>query len=250
MKKTNRKWKPRRLVAGFLLIYYLISPCEAAKTPEEIIINKLNKNFAKIKDARADFTLDTGLQIFGCGGLQRQTGKLWFKAPDKVKVELDQVRYFIKGNFIRRIDADGKRYYVRLLHAPDFTPGFNPKIITHNFNLKAIKETTNEIILEGLPKPGVLKNVKRVSFYIEPNNCWEPQEFLLRKMIFSLQQNLSGNAYILYEKMGKLSVPVATHGKTALEVNNGTLVGFTFNLKGKNVRINTGLSDKIFDPGF
>lgn len=229
---------------GIALLLFLFSTLAyAGRTPEELVKN-LNDTFSGIRDAEANITLDTSLQIFGCGGLYRQSGHLYFKAPDKVMAELDKTRYFIKGNNIRKIDPEGKRYYIRLIHAPDFTPGFNPRLITHNFNLKIVSQTSDEVALEGLPKPGVLKNVKKVVFHIDTKNN------LLRSMDLAISGNLKGKVDIKYEKMGGLAVPTATSGKSALEFDRGFLVGLYFNLSGKNFKVNQGLPDKLFDPGF
>ncbi|MDD5382629.1 MAG: hypothetical protein PHH60_03130 [Candidatus Margulisbacteria bacterium] len=226
-----------------LALFCLTLPAQATLSPNEIV-NRLVANFSKVRDAQADITLDTSLQILGCGGLSRQTGKLYFKAPDKIMAVVGRDRYFVKGNFIRRIDGDGKRFYVKLIHAPDFSPGFNPRLMTHNFNLKIVNETTEEVVIEGLPKPGVLKNVKKVFFHVDT------KAYLLRSIDLSINNNISGKINIDYEFLGGLTVPTACYGKSALEVNNGFLVGLYFNLKGTKFKVNTGLPDKLFDPGF
>lgn len=228
----------------WLLIYCSTLPlCSYALSPEDIV-KKIDEKFSRIKDAQADIVLDTSLQIMGCGGIQRQNGKLWFKAPEKIKVQLDKTTYFIKGNSIKKIDEKGKRFYVQLLHAPDFSPGFGPKLITHNFNLKVISDVGKEVILEGIPKPGVLKNVKKVTFYIDR------ESFLLKKMDFSLKQNMSGFAQIKYQNLKGIETPIATSGKSALEIFDGRLIGLYFALSGKNILVNSNLSDRIFEPGF
>lgn len=214
-----------------------------AETPEEVI-NKFNDSFSRIKDAHGSFTLDTSLQILGCGGPVRQTGELWYKAPDLIKFTLDRDTFFFKGNRIRKIDGQGQRFYVQLLHAPDFTPGFNPRLITYNFNLKLLKESPQDIMVEGLPKPGVLKNVNKVVFH------FAPQDHLLTGMDLSLNYGLTGRLNIKYEKIGGLSVPTATYGRSALEIVSGSLVGLIFDLKGARIRVNNGLADKLFEPGF
>lgn len=226
-----------------MLLLSISTAAYSSRTPEEIV-KKLNDNFSKIRDARVEITLDTSLQILGCGGIQRQKGYLFFKAPDKIKVILDRDQYFIRGNSIRKIDAEKKRYYIRLMHAPDFTPGFNPRLITHNFNLKIVKDTTEEVVLEGDPKPGVLKNVKKVFFHIDPG------ENILQGMDLAIAGNIKGKVEVKYEKIGGQNVPVASFGRSALELNNGWLVALFFNLQGRAVRINTGLPDRLFDPGF
>jgi hypothetical protein len=233
------------LMVRVLLVSCLLvsSQAKATFTPEEII-KKLDYNFSKIKDAHGDITLDVGLQILGCGGTQRQDGHLWYKAPNKIKIKLDKVTYFFQGNRIRKIDEKGKRYYVYLLHAPDFSPGFNPNLIPHNFNLKLVSSSGETIALEGIPKPGVLKNVNKVVFYIDSNR------FLLYKMDFFLKQNLRGYALIHYQNLGGFQAPTATQGRSALELFDGKLIGMVFALKGQNVRLNTGLPDKIFEAGF
>jgi hypothetical protein len=208
------------------------------------LVGRVSDNYARVRDAQMDITLDTSLQIFGCAGLHRQKGRLFFKAPDKMMVSLEKDRYYLRGNRIRKIDKDNKRYYIRLLYAPDFSVGFNPTLITHNFNLNLLSESTNEAALEGLPKPGVLKNVKKVIFYLDPQNN------LLRSLDLMIAQNIKGKVQIRYEKIKGLDVPVATYGRSAVQLNGGMLVALDFDLRGENVRVNLGLSDKLFDPCF
>jgi hypothetical protein len=214
-----------------------------AATPEEVI-DRFNASFARIKDAHGSFTLDTSLQIMGCGGPVRQTGELWYKAPDLIKFTLERDTYFFKGNRIRKIDGQGKRFYVQLVHAPDFAPGFNPKLIAHNFNLKLVKDSPGDLALEGLPKPGVLKNVRKVVFH------FDPLDHLLTRMDLSLNYGLTGRLNIKYEKIDGLAVPTATYGRSALEIFAGSLAGLIYDLKGARIRVNNGLADKLFEPGF
>ena len=220
----------------FVCLLLLTLPCFAAQSPEEVV-RKLQANFAKIRDARADLTLNTSLQLLGCGGTRRQKGTGLFKYPDRIKASLDKDTYIIKGNSIQRISAEGKWYNIGLIHAPDLSIGFHPGLIPHNFYLKNIKEDENEIVLEGTPKTGVLKNVTKVYFHIDP------KLFLLRKLKMAFaNKGLSGYAEIKYEKIAGIWVPVATYGKSAVEIASSALVGFNFSLKGENFRINTGLT--------
>ena len=211
----------------------------------ESIIEKVNQNILKIKDASADITLDYTLYIFGCSGLNRLKGKAYYKSPDKIKATLNQATYFAKGNKIRKIDEKGKKLYIRLLHSLDFSPGFHAGLIPFNFFLKVIKDDPDEIEIEGIPKPGILKNVEKVVFYIDP------KEYLLRKLdLIMVNKSLSGTIRIDYQKIEGLWVPVGFYGKTAFEVRENALVGMGIRLEGKNFEINTSLTDKLFDPGF
>ena len=192
-----------------------------------------------------DITLDYTLFLFGCSGLQRFEGKAYYKSPDKIKATLNKVTYFARGNRIRKIDKKGKRFYVRLINSLDFSPGFHAGLIPHNFSLKVIKDNTKEIVIEGIPKPGIMKNVTKVIFYIDP------KEYLLRELDLTLvNRNLSGRIKIDYEKIKGLWVPVGFHGRTAIELMDNILVGMRIRLSGKNIKINPGLPDKLFDPGF
>lgn len=238
----------------FKSIYLVVSPLFAfclltfnlsasALTPAEVI-DKFDAAFVKIKTAQADFRLDTSLQLLGCGGLKRQYGRLFFKAPDKLQFTLDDETYFVRGNIIRKLDQKDRPFYVELHNAPDFSAGFGPKIISHNFNLKLIEESANAILIEGLPKPGVLKNVTKVVFHFAPSS------YYLTKMDLTLKQGLTGRININYIKIGETLVPAATWGKSALEVFSGSLVGLTFDLRGENIQANLKLADKIFEAGF
>lgn len=213
----------------------------ALHDPQEIV-KRLNDKFQLIHDARADFKLETSLQIFGCAGSQWQAGELLFKAPDNIKIRINGYTYIFKGNFGRRFDPDGKEYWVRFVHAPDFSIGFHPGLLSHNFYLTIIKDDPAEIIMEGLPKPGVLKNVNKVTFHIDP------REDLLRSMDISFHNVfISGRAAIDYEKVNDLWVPISTYGKSAFEPRSGFLIGFSFKLIGSNFKINTDIPTSEFN---
>lgn len=238
--------KIRSELVFLLLLFFLYGFAYAATpdlpcTPPEEIVNKLGEQFAKIKDARADITLDTGLQLLGCGGTYRQTGYGIFKAPDQIKAVIDNNTYIIKGNNIKRIDPEGNTYLIKLIHALDFTPGFNPGLIPYNFYLKNIRQSTEEAVIEGTPKPGILKNVKKVFFYIDT------KEYLLRRIrMLLVDKGLSGVADVKYQKIDDIWVPIATFGKSAVEINSSSLVGLNFSLKGCNFKINSGIPESEF----
>lgn len=205
----------------------------------------MNQNFSKIKDATSDIILEYKIYFFGCSGRRCLRGKGYFKSPDKIKAVVDNITYFARKNNIRKIDEKGKRFYVKLKDALDFSVGFNPKLITHNFNLKVFKETKDRIVLEGIPKPGILKNVKKVFFYIDP------QEYLLHELdVKFANERLGGKIKIEYQKIKGLWVPVSFAGESALVIRDGFLAGMGIKLSGENVKINTGLPDKLFNPGF
>lgn len=227
-----------------ILIVLTIASLSLALSPEEII-NKVNSNFSKIRDGEGDITLDTRLFVVGCSGLQRSCGHFWFQAPDRLKIALDGTTYFAQGNDIRKIDADGKHFYVRLLNAPDLAPGFNPDLITYNFNLKITGTSTGEVVLEGTPKPGVLKNAKKVIFYVDTDR------YLLKRLYVVFDnKRLSGAIDIDYQLINNIWVPVGFHGKTALELTTNILAGLGMTLNSSNVRINLGLPDRLFEAGF
>jgi outer membrane lipoprotein-sorting protein len=238
--------KIRSELVFLILLFFLYGFAYSAtpdslSTPPEEVIDKLTEQFAKIKDVRADITLDTGLQLLGCGGTYRQTGYGIYRAPDLIKTVIDNNTYIIKGNNIKRIDPEGNVYLIKLVHALDFTPGFNPRLIPYNFYLKNIRQSTDEVVLEGTPKPGILKNVRKVFFYIDT------RESLLRRMrMLLVNKELSGIAEVKYQKIDDIWVPVATYGKSAVEINSSSLVGLNFNLRGSNFKINTGIPEDEF----
>ncbi len=209
------------------------------------IIEKANSNFLKIKDATADLTLDYSLFLFGCSGRNRMRGKGFYKSPDKIKATLDKVTYFARGNRIRKIDEKGKKFYVKLINSLNFGPGFHLGLIPHNFKLSVIKDDKDGIIIQGIPKPGILKHVTKVLFHIDPEG------YLLRKLDLTLSRKaLSGTIKIDYEKIKGLWVPVGFEGTTAIELRENALVGVRIKLRGKNVKINMGLPNNLFNPGF
>jgi len=210
------------------------------------VLDKYNQILFNIKDATADITLDTTLNLFGCSGLIRQQGKGFFKAPDKLRADTtDHNTYFVRGNYISKIDEQGKRFNISLLHSLDFGVGFNANLISQNFYLTVSKDAPDEIILKGLPKPGVLKNAREILLYFNPNTN------LLDKIdvIFN-DKKFNGTIYLNYKKMGDNWVPVGFQGKTAVELQNNLMVSLGIRFEAKNIKINPGLSDQIFNPGF
>jgi len=226
------------------ILTYLICHYALALTPEQIV-QKVEANYQKMKTAECDITLDAGLTVFGCGGINQWQGKLYYKYPKKMKFTLNGETYFVKGNDIRKIDHKGKKYYVTLVHAPDFSSGYHPQLMATNFFLTIAKETTAEVILEGIPKPGVLKNARKVYFTID-KDLW-----LLRQIYVTFDnKNLSGAMTIDYNKINNLWVPVALRGKSAVEIGGSNLVGLRLNLRGEKVTVNHVLPDQLFEAGF
>jgi len=207
----------------------------------ELLVRRVNENFQKIRNARADLVLDTNLFLFGCGTSHQLKGQMLFLAPDKLKISSNQYLFVFIGNSIKRVNPQGKVQYFRFIHSPDFSIGFHPGLINHNFYLKTLKERADEVVIEGTPKPGVLKNVTKVIFYIDP------QKLLVKKLdIVFTDPSLSGQAEIKYEKIGELWVPTGTSGKSAIETSNGLLIGYSFKLSARNVRINTDVTESDF----
>ena len=210
------------------------------------ILDKYNQIIFNIKDATADLTLDSNLFLFGCSGLLRQQGKFYFKAPDKLRADLtDRSRYFVRGNDIRKIDGEAKKFYIYLLYSLDYSVGFNAHLISANFYLSLLKDGPDEIIIRGIPKPEVLKNAREVLFYFDPKTN------LLNKFeVLFADKRFNGTIYIYYQKIDELWVPSGFQGKTAVELPNSIMVGMGLNFTIKNIKINTGLSDQFFNPGF
>ena len=225
------------------------SPGEKApllkKRSAEEVVNRAAENFMKIKDASADIVLDWNLYFFGCSGLRRFKGHGYFKSPDKIQAELEKVNYYFIGNRMRKVDEKGKRFYVRLVNSLDFSPGYNPRLIPHNFTLSILKEDAEDIAIEGTPKPGVLKNVTKVVFHIDP------KEYLLRSLDLTLaDKRFSGSIKVDYQKIDGIWVPVGFKGRSAIEIRSNSLAALDISLRGENFKINPGLPDKIFEPGF
>jgi len=210
------------------------------------ILDKYNQIILNIKDATADLTLDSNLFLFGCSGIMRQQGKLYFKAPDKLRADTtDHNTYFVRNNNIRKIDGEGNKFYIYLLYSLDYSVGFNANLISANFYLSLLKDSPDEIIMRGIPKPEVLKNAKEVLIYFDPKTN------LLNKFeVLFTDKRFNGTIYIYYQKIDELWVPSGFQGKTAVELPNSIMVGMGLNFTIKNIKINTGLSDQFFNPGF
>ena len=208
-------------------------------------VDKVDQYFRQVKDVQVDIVLTTNLHLFGCSGGQTYKGTGFFKQPDRLKAVLDGVTYFASGNKIRKIDADGKKFYVKLLHSLDFAPGFRPSLISHNFYLQTIEEDEKNIVIKATPKPGVLKNVTLVFFYISKN------PYLVKELdVKFVNMNLRGKLNIDYQKIKGIWAPTSLSGQSAIVIPGGFLVGMDLNLSASNIKMNTGLPASLFDPGF
>jgi hypothetical protein len=214
--------------------------------PEALrIVEQMNSAFQRIKDAQADLDLEYDIHLFGCTGVRRVKGKGYYKFPDKIKTTIDQSTYFAEGNRVRKIDPDGKKFYVKLIDALDFSIGFHPGLIAHNFNLSVVEKKKEELVLLGIPKPGILKNARKVYFYIDPDNLT-----LKGLDVKFSDKRLDGRIVINYKTVNGIIAPVGFQGNSALVLANGILVGMSLKLSGSNLKLNCGLPAKIFDPGF
>lgn len=216
-----------------------------ALTPEQIV-NRVKSNYLQVKDFSADIVLDYHVHLLGCGGTISWPGKMSYKAPDLIKFEFTgRDTYWLKGNRIRKQDQKGRRFYITLINAADMSVGFHPGLMSHNFNLKLLAETPEEYLLEGLPKPGILKNAKKLVFHIDK------ERWLLRSFdIFFPNSKLNGTLTIDYELIEGLWTPVRLRGQSAIEVGRGLLVGLGIDLKSRGQKINQNLPSGLFDPGF
>ncbi|MBN2058511.1 MAG: hypothetical protein JW782_06930 [Candidatus Saganbacteria bacterium] len=236
----------RKYGAAILCFILLAATAWAAALPEpEQVIERFDRQFSRFQDAFGDITLDAALHLFGCSGNQRFAGKAYFKAPDKIRAELNGTTYFARANDIRKIESNGKRWYVKLINALDFHPGFNPRLIPFNFKLKTISASSEEVVIAGWPKPSVLKNVKQVNFH------FDKQRDLLTKLdIILVNERLNGVIDIDYELIDGVWTPTGFKGRSAIELRPGILVGLDISLKGSNIVLNQGISDEVFNPGF
>jgi hypothetical protein len=209
------------------------------------IVHKMDRYFQQIKDATLDVTLDYNIRVLGCSGNRHFAGKGYFKHPTRLKAKVNGTTYFANGNQIRRIDEDGKKFYIRLTHSIDMSIGFRPNLMTHNFYLELVEENTEQYVIKGIPKPGTLKSVTEIYFYINK----DPLLISALDVKF-INQNLGGKLKIDYKKIQGIWVPHNLAGQSAIVLPGGFLVGMDLDLTGSNIRINTGLSEKLFDPGF
>ena len=238
MKKATLSLTILLLLCGALMS----SPNTVFLTDPIQLLSKVSSHFGKMKDAEGDFRLETRLYLFGCSGTTVYEGHAYYRYADSILVKVNDKRaYLAQGNYIRKTDAEGKITYYKILYAPDFGIGYRPEAIPHNFILKTVAENSLEVAVEGQPKPGVLKNVKKVVFYIDPS-----QNLLTKMDIFFTNENISGNAVIHYQKVDGLVVPVATEGRSAFALRSGALVGFGFKLTSSNIKVNSGVPASYF----
>ena len=241
----NQAVKQKALAIIIFVLVLLPLPSHAHQNRINEIISQLKANFFQIKDVQGEMILDYKLHLFGCSGTRRLNGYGYFKNPNKGTCTLDGVKWFARGNRFYKIDQKGQRWYVKLLNSLDFGIGYHPGLISHNFQLKILKDSAEQIVLEGQPKPGIFKNAKKVIFYIDP------KRYLLTDVEVKFSnERLSGKSTIYYKKIGQLWVPVGCQGKSAIELSHNLLIGLSFKLKTTKVKINNSLPDKLFEPGF
>ncbi len=219
----------------------LSSPPTTFKNDPYLLFSKVSGRFGEIKDAQGNFRLETHLYLLGCSGTTIYEGPAYYKYPDRILVKVKKTSYFAQGNIIRKTDPQGRKTYYKILYSPDCTIGYRPEVVPFNFDLKTIAESSTEVVIEGLTKNVVLKNVKKVIFYVDPS------QNLLKKMdLLFTNEHISGNAVIYYQKVDGLVVPVATEGRSAFQLSSGALIGFGFKLTSSSMKVNAGVPDSVF----
>jgi hypothetical protein len=59
-----------------VILLFLVSAAWSDPSPKTVV-GLLTAEFLRVRDAECDITLDTSLQLLGCGGVNRQKGRLF-----------------------------------------------------------------------------------------------------------------------------------------------------------------------------
>lgn len=228
-----------KCIAAIFISLLLVLPCQAQKSAVEIA-SGISANLKKITDFRANVEI-----ILTSDNIEeRSSGKLYFKAPDKYRVEL----YFPKKQLIvangailviqdpvssKQIKQNLSRLSEKETMALPFIPDINRYFDLFNFSIQSQSNTS--ILLKGEPRDKN-RNIGKIDLYCDPKN-----NVPTRIVSYNKKGSLVSLREIRYLEIDNLIVPSRSYAMAILP--SGTIQA---DIEYKNIRINTNIPDSQF----
>ena len=228
-----------RFMAAFLISILLVLPCQAQKSAVEIA-SGISANLKKITDFKANVEI-----ILTSDNIEEHSsGKLYFKAPDKYRVEL----FFPKKQLViangstlviqdpvssKQIKQNLSRLSEKETMALPFIPDINRYLDLFNFSVQA--QSSTSVLLKGDPRDKN-KNIGKIDLYYDPK-----AGVATRIVSYNKKGSLVSLREIRYLEIGGLIVPSKSYAMAILPSGN-----IQADIEYRNIKINTNISDSQF----
>ncbi|MEK7375755.1 MAG: outer-membrane lipoprotein carrier protein LolA [Candidatus Margulisiibacteriota bacterium] len=228
-----------KFVLAFLISILLALPCQAQKSAVEIA-SGISANLKKI----IDFKANVEISLTSDNIEERSSGMIFFKAPDKYRVEL----FFPKKQLIvangstlviqdpvssKQIKQNLSRLSEKETLALPFIPDINRYFDLFNFSVQA--QSSASILLKGDPRDKS-RNIGRIDVYCDPKNSTPT-----RIVSYNKKGSLVSLREISYIKIGESVVPARSYAMAILPAGN-----IQADIEYKNIKINTNIPDSQF----
>ena len=228
-----------KFIPALLISLLLVMPCQAQKSAVEIV-SGISANLKKITDFRANVEI-----VLTSDNIEEHSsGKLYFKAPDKYRVEL----YFPKKQLIiangstlvihdpvssKQIKQNLSRLSEKETMALPFIPDINRYFDLFTFSFQA--QSSASILLKGEPRD---KNnaIGKIDLYCDPK-----QSIPTRIVSYNKKGSLVSLREIRYMQIEGLVVPTRSYAMAILPAGN-----IQADIEYRNIKINTNIPDSQF----
>jgi outer membrane lipoprotein-sorting protein len=220
----------KRLFLWLLVSSFLLPGWAAAEEEASRYLDAIEKKYSGLKDYTVDVHVHFDMDTFKAPDMQ---ARLYFKAPDKMKIESKKVFFFPKeGGY--------------------FNPGLFKK---EDFEIKLLEPATEggtEVRLKMVPKR---KEMMGREFVLKI----DPKDSLVKEMAISQVGGREARAGIEYERVGSFELPKhisltlefpfmessETRGFESFEPKSNRTTG-KIEITYSNYKVNTGLEDVLF----
>jgi outer membrane lipoprotein-sorting protein len=228
-----------KIMAVFLMLIFLSLPCHAQKSAADIA-SGISKNLNKV----ADFKANVELVLTSDNIEEHSSGMLFFKAPDKYRVELffpKKQLIVVNGTSLIIIDPVSSKRIMqnlsRLSEKDTMALPFIPDIAAYFdlFNFSVQDQTGSSILLKGEPKDKK-RNISKIDLYCDPK-----ENVPTRIVSYNKKGSLVSLREIKYLNIKGVVVPVRSYSMAILPAGN-----IEADIEYKNIKINTNIPDSQF----
>ena len=215
-------------------------PCRAAEKTAYEITSGISENLGKV----SDFKANVEIILTNDNIEEHSSGKLYFKSPDRYRVEL----FFPKKQIViangsqlviidpvssKQIRQDISRLSEKETMALPFIPDINKYLSLFNFSIQG--HDGDSVLLKGEPRDKN-RNIGRIDLY-----CDTASNVPSRIVSYNRKGSLVSLREIKYLEIGKLAVPSRSYAMAILP--SGTIQA---DIEYKNIKVNSNLPDSLF----
>jgi len=221
-------------ISTVLFLFLSFSLFSSTKTIDEIT-EVLQKNAGKVQDMQAEVVMEMDL---GKAGTKTQRMKIWMKGKDKIKMEMEKQTMIMNGDKMMMDTSQGKRV-INQPTTKGMPPGINLQQGIGDFfkenSGKIISQGRNKAVIELIPKD---KNpmMNKIEMTVDTKRGVITEQRMYSNYgttKMRMKYKNIGGIWVISSIDMIVPTPQGKVGRMKIEY--------------KNIRINKGLSDKMFE---